>query len=43
MTYNLLKKEYFKNLGLTVFLYEHEKTKANIIYVKTDDENKTLP
>ena len=42
MTYNLLKKEEFENLGLTVFLYEHEKTKANVIYVKTNDENKTF-
>lgn len=42
MTYNLLKKEEFENLGLDVFLYEHEKTKANVIYVKTNDENKTF-
>lgn len=42
MTYNLIKKENFDKLSLEVFLYEHEKTKANVIYVKTNDTNKTF-
>lgn len=42
MTYNLIKKENFDKLNLEVFLYEHEKTKANVIYVKTNDTNKTF-
>lgn len=42
MTYDLLKKEIFDKLGLEVFYYEHKKTKAKIIYVNTDDENKTF-
>lgn len=42
MTYNLIKKEIFDKLNLEVFLYEHEKTKANVIYVKANDTNKTF-
>lgn len=42
MTYNLIKKENFDKLSLEVFLYEHEKTKANVIYVKANDTNKTF-
>lgn len=42
MTYNLIKKENFDKLNLEVFLYEHEKTKANVIYVKANDTNKTF-
>lgn len=42
MTYNLIKKEIFDKLNLEVFLYEHEKTKANVIYVNANDTNKTF-
>ena len=42
MTYNLIKKENFDKLNLEVFLYEHEKTKANVIYVNANDTNKTF-
>ena len=42
MTYTLKNKEIFDKLGLEVFLYDHDKTHAKIIYVKADDENKTF-
>ncbi|MDO5047554.1 MAG: insulinase family protein [Anaerococcus sp.] len=42
MTYTLIKKENFDKLGLEVSLFEHEKTKAQIIYIDNDDTNKTF-
>lgn len=42
MNYTLKNKETFDKLGLTVHLYEHNKTKAQVVYVKSDDRNKTF-
>lgn len=42
MTYKLLNKENFDKLNLEAYLYEHEKTKAKLVYVKADDDNKTF-
>ena len=42
MNYNLINKEDFPSLGLKVFLYEHNKTKARLIYVDSNDNNKTF-
>lgn len=42
MTYKLLNKENFDKLSLEAYLYEHEKTKAKLVYVKADDDNKTF-
>lgn len=40
--YTLLKNKNYEKLGLEVFLYEHNKTKAKINYIKADDKNKTF-
>ena len=42
MTYTLKEKQTYEKMGLTVFLYEHNKTKAQVAYVKNDDRNKTF-
>lgn len=42
MTYTLKNQENYENMGLQVFLYEHDKTKARVVYVKSDDKNKTF-
>jgi peptidase len=42
MTYTLKEKQTYKKMGVTVFLYEHNKTKAQVAYVKNDDNNKTF-
>lgn len=42
MTYTLKEKQTYKKMGVTVFLYEHNKTKAQVAYVKNDDHNKTF-
>lgn len=42
MTYTLKEKQTYEKMGLTVFLYEHNKTKAQVVYVANDDRNKTF-
>ena len=42
MTYTLKNQETYEKMGVTVFLYEHNKTKAQVVYVKSDDKNKTF-
>lgn len=42
MTYTLKEKQTYKKMGVTVFLYEHNKTKTQVAYVKNDDHNKTF-
>lgn len=42
MTYTLKEKQDYKKMGLSVYLYEHDKTKAQVVYVKNDDRNKTF-
>lgn len=40
--YKLLEKKNLLSMGIEVYLYEHIKTKASIVYVKSDDKNKTF-
>ena len=40
--YDLIKKESFYLLGIEAFHYKHKKTRANIIFAKKDDTNKTF-
>lgn len=40
--YNLLEKRFIKNLKSYAYLIEHVKTKAKILYIKNDDDNKTF-
>lgn len=42
MTYTLKEEEIYEKIGIEVFLYEHDKTKAQVVYVKNDDKNKTF-
>ncbi|WP_296142035.1 insulinase family protein [uncultured Anaerococcus sp.] len=42
MTYTLKEKQNYKKMGVEVYLYEHDKTKAQVVYVKNDDKNKTF-
>ncbi|MDU3211019.1 insulinase family protein [Anaerococcus sp.] len=42
MTYTLKEKQTYKKMGVDVYLYEHDKTKAQVAYVKNDDNNKTF-
>ena len=42
MTYTLKEKQTYKKMGVDVYLYEHDKTKAQVAYVKNDDHNKTF-
>ena len=42
MTYTLKEKQTYKKMGVEVYLYEHDKTKAQVVYVKNDDKNKTF-
>lgn len=42
MTYTLKEKQNYKKMGVDVYLYEHDKTKAQVVYVANDDKNKTF-
>ena len=42
MTYTLKEKQTYKKMGVDVYLYEHDKSKAQVVYVKNDDKNKTF-
>ena len=42
MSYTLIEKQYFEKMNLEVFVYEHDKTKALVEFVKNDDTNKTF-
>lgn len=42
MTYTLKEKQAYEKMGVEVYLYEHDKTKAQVVYVKNDDKNKTF-
>lgn len=42
MTYTLKEKQTYKKMGVDVYLYEHDKTKAQVVYVANDDKNKTF-
>lgn len=42
MTYTLKDKKTYEKMGVEVFLYVHDKTKAQVVYVKTSDKNKTF-
>ena len=42
MTYTLKETQTYKKMGVDVYLYEHDKTKAQVAYVKNDDNNKTF-
>nr|WP_307992183.1 insulinase family protein [uncultured Niameybacter sp.] len=40
--YSLNKSEYIKEIDCTVHLFEHDKTKARILYMENDDPHKTF-
>ncbi|MCK5847716.1 MAG: insulinase family protein [Caldisericia bacterium] len=40
--YKLIKKEYIKELSTTGYYFEHSKTKAKVVYLSNDDDNKTF-
>ncbi len=40
--YELIKSENFPAIGIEAFHYRHKKTKANIVFAKKDDANKTF-
>ena len=40
--YELIKSENFPSIGIEAFHYRHKKTKANIVFAKKDDANKTF-
>lgn len=40
--YELIKSENFPSIGIEAFHYRHKKTKANIVFAKKDDTNKTF-
>ena len=40
--YELIKKENLKELGSAGYLLEHKKTKAKVILVENDDNNKVF-
>ena len=42
MNYTLKEKQNFEKMGVTAHLYEHNKTKAQVVYVENDDKNKTF-
>ena len=42
MTYTLKNQENYENMGLEVFLYEHDKTKARVVYSKVMIKTKPL-
>ncbi|MDO4813825.1 MAG: insulinase family protein [Gemella sp.] len=42
MEFNLLSKEYLKDIDTTAYLYEHKKTKARLIFFNNSDENKSF-
>ena len=42
MTYTLKERKNYEKMGVEVFLYVHDKTKAQVVYVKTSDKNKTF-
>ena len=42
MTYTLKEKQSYEKMGVDVYLYEHDKTKAQVVYVANDDKNKTF-
>jgi len=42
MTYSLIEQRELKDLQGIGYVYEHEKTKAKVCFIQTDDENKTF-
>ena len=38
----LKQKEFIKDINSDVYIYEHEKTSANLMYIANDDTNKTF-
>lgn len=42
MGFNLLEKKYLKNIDTNAYLYEHKKTKAQLIFFKNEDVNKSF-
>lgn len=42
MAFNLLKKTFLKNIDTTAYLYEHDKTKAKLLYFENGDINKSF-
>lgn len=40
--FNLKKEQFIEEEASTVYLYEHEKTKAQIVYMKNEDPNKVF-
>ena len=42
MAYILKEIQSYEKMGVDVYLYEHEITKTQVVYVKNDDKNKTF-
>ncbi|MGX7111406.1 insulinase family protein [Gemella cuniculi] len=42
MTFELIEKKYLKNINTNAYLYKHSKTKAQLIFFKNDDINKSF-
>ena len=42
MNYTLKESQTYEKTGVKVHLYEHNKTKAQVVYVENDDKNKTF-
>lgn len=42
MTYTIKEKQTYNKMGVDVYLYEHDNTKAQVVYVANDDKNKTF-
>lgn len=40
--YTLIKTEELNEIGSVGYLYEHNKTKARVVYIKNDDDNKVF-
>lgn len=40
--FKLIKKEYIDDIDSTVFEFEHEKTRARLVYIKNSDERKVF-
>lgn len=40
--FNLIEIEEIKDINSKAYIYEHEKTKAKLVYIQNDEENKTF-
>ena len=42
MTFELIEKKYLKNINTNAYLYEHNKTRARLVFFENDDINKSF-